>query len=659
MSSVASGTIDNKHLTKWTIQAPFPSIEEEVLSDQGSDQDISDDKTDSSSDNDSISGVIKEAEIITNQGLLSYKPQTTQGVVADENIIDELGENVVIADYARNKCLDGNTSNPLNDIEEILSGDLDVNEQIQLNQCGHAQLLDGELEAVNVSAGFCSSEQLKENAALSNVSLFTETNHSGFGVVTANSESFDECSISFTADHEGHHASEDRFDPVRSGVVGIGQNQVDSTVRPIEPEISNVPSAADGVVGIGQCKVDSTFRLAEPVASTVPSAADGVVGIGQCKVDSTVRPIEPEISNVPSAADGAVGIGQCKVDSTVRPIKPEISNVPSAADGGVGIGQNQADSTIRLAEPVASNVPPAADGVVGIGQCKVDLTVRPIEPEISNVPLAANSECCFPGLNQALDSPGLLGELTDEPIPGLHGEQGTHYPGSGDDTCTYQDGHSSQQYADPETRQYNSCGSTDLSSEAASETSWMPAQNVSLSGGSHSQDYEHFSNVDSNPQPTMSSQDQLQTPQLHETSASGAGIVNNSAAHLMQANQAPEDTRDNQSEITSHSVISLQSEASTDYGQAYETIDSEAGTLPLAIDVDEQTQLLSEPDLMIAMQSQGILEAQRITAGEANLGKVPPIWVPDSVATHCMNCGIKFSVIKRRHHCRACGKVKA
>ena len=119
--------------------------------------------------------------------------------------------------------------------------------------------------------------------------------------------------------------------------------------------------------------------------------------------------------------------------------------------------------------------------------------------------MAANSEACFPGLNQALDSPGLLEELTDEPIPGLHGEQGTHDPESG----------------------------------------------------------------------------------------------------------------------------------------------------------DEQTQLLSEPDLMIAMQSQGILEAQRITAGEANLGKVPPIWVPDSVATHCMNCGIKFSVIKRRHHCRACGKVKA
>ena len=108
---------------------------------------------------------------------------------------------------------------------------------------------------------------------------------------------------------------------------------------------------------------------------------------------------------------------------------------------------------------------------------------------------------------------------------------------------SYQDRHSSQQCAVPETSQYNSCGSADSSSEAASETSWMPAQNVSLRGGSHSQYYmyEHFSNVDSNPQSTMSSQDQLQTPQLDETSASSVEIVNNSAAHLMQANQAPED----------------------------------------------------------------------------------------------------------------------
>lgn len=41
----------------------------------------------------------------------------------------------------------------------------------------------------------------------------------------------------------------------------------------------------------------------------------------------------------------------------------------------------------------------------------------------------------------------------------------------------------------------------------------------------------------------------------------------------------------------------------------------------------------------------------------ANLGKVPPIWVPDNMATGCMQCSVKFTMIKRRHHCRACGKV--
>ncbi|XP_076168170.1 smad anchor for receptor activation isoform X1 [Ptiloglossa arizonensis] len=39
------------------------------------------------------------------------------------------------------------------------------------------------------------------------------------------------------------------------------------------------------------------------------------------------------------------------------------------------------------------------------------------------------------------------------------------------------------------------------------------------------------------------------------------------------------------------------------------------------------------------------------------LGKQPPFWVPDSDAPSCMFCDVKFTVIKRRHHCRACGKV--
>lgn len=43
--------------------------------------------------------------------------------------------------------------------------------------------------------------------------------------------------------------------------------------------------------------------------------------------------------------------------------------------------------------------------------------------------------------------------------------------------------------------------------------------------------------------------------------------------------------------------------------------------------------------------------------GANSLGEVAPVWVPDSQAPVCMKCDIKFTFTKRRHHCRACGKV--
>ncbi|RZC39224.1 DUF3480, FYVE, SARA and/or Mpp10 domain containing protein, partial [Asbolus verrucosus] len=39
------------------------------------------------------------------------------------------------------------------------------------------------------------------------------------------------------------------------------------------------------------------------------------------------------------------------------------------------------------------------------------------------------------------------------------------------------------------------------------------------------------------------------------------------------------------------------------------------------------------------------------------LGKQAPLWIPDAEATSCLHCDMKFTVIKRRHHCRACGYV--
>ena len=35
----------------------------------------------------------------------------------------------------------------------------------------------------------------------------------------------------------------------------------------------------------------------------------------------------------------------------------------------------------------------------------------------------------------------------------------------------------------------------------------------------------------------------------------------------------------------------------------------------------------------------------------------PPVWIPDIEAPKCMSCSSNFTVVKRRHHCRNCGKV--
>ncbi|EEB15937.1 zinc finger protein FYVE domain-containing protein, putative [Pediculus humanus corporis] len=46
-----------------------------------------------------------------------------------------------------------------------------------------------------------------------------------------------------------------------------------------------------------------------------------------------------------------------------------------------------------------------------------------------------------------------------------------------------------------------------------------------------------------------------------------------------------------------------------------------------------------------------------LTIGEHELGKVSPYWIPDNFTSNCMECNCKFTMIKRRHHCRACGRI--
>lgn len=61
-----------------------------------------------------------------------------------------------------------------------------------------------------------------------------------------------------------------------------------------------------------------------------------------------------------------------------------------------------------------------------------------------------------------------------------------------------------------------------------------------------------------------------------------------------------------------------------------------------------------DPDNASEQSPTGILSQDQ----GAVLGEVAPVWIPDAQAQVCMKCGVKFTFTKRRHHCRACGKVR-
>lgn len=50
-------------------------------------------------------------------------------------------------------------------------------------------------------------------------------------------------------------------------------------------------------------------------------------------------------------------------------------------------------------------------------------------------------------------------------------------------------------------------------------------------------------------------------------------------------------------------------------------------------------------------------EVVAASSSSTTLGQVQPYWIPDAVTNSCMQCANRFSLIKRRHHCRCCGQV--
>ena len=77
---------------------------------------------------------------------------------------------------------------------------------------------------------------------------------------------------------------------------------------------------------------------------------------------------------------------------------------------------------------------------------------------------------------------------------------------------------------------------------------------------------------------------------------------------------------------------------------------------------NNEVDVTPEPSLDEDMQEQSYNEDQPCQNMEPNNQQPntvhPPSWVPDELAPQCMGCVATFTVVRRRHHCRNCGKVK-
>ncbi|XP_046382852.1 lateral signaling target protein 2 homolog isoform X2 [Ischnura elegans] len=65
----------------------------------------------------------------------------------------------------------------------------------------------------------------------------------------------------------------------------------------------------------------------------------------------------------------------------------------------------------------------------------------------------------------------------------------------------------------------------------------------------------------------------------------------------------------------------------------------------------------AEEALLSSMPSSSVNGLDEGENMESRTVELPPPWVPDEMAPRCMSCEAVFTVVRRRHHCRNCGKV--
>ncbi|XP_068175721.1 zinc finger FYVE domain-containing protein 9 [Antennarius striatus] len=135
----------------------------------------------------------------------------------------------------------------------------------------------------------------------------------------------------------------------------------------------------------------------------------------------------------------------------------------------------------------------------------------------------------------------------------------------------------------------------------------------------------------------------VEEKELEESRLEQQEQLSSSEAAAATSALSPEETHGR--ELQSHKVVRSNGGHVTDSSSTQAVSEERAMGDSEASSVDPDNESESSPV--------GILSKDR----GAVLGEVAPVWVPDCQAQVCMKCGVKFTFTKRRHHCRACGKV--
>ncbi|GAM18228.1 hypothetical protein SAMD00019534_014030 [Acytostelium subglobosum LB1] len=73
--------------------------------------------------------------------------------------------------------------------------------------------------------------------------------------------------------------------------------------------------------------------------------------------------------------------------------------------------------------------------------------------------------------------------------------------------------------------------------------------------------------------------------------------------------------------------------------------------------IESQLKFLSRNEGSLARMGRQYSNMSIVKSDDESDITTAPVWIPDSEANQCMECAVKFTAIRRRHHCRRCGNV--